>query len=55
MTLGTWTDGGSTSDSGTWEPCGAERTIDMGNMYAGKDFWCVVHAQFCCGVDEQHI
>ena len=37
MTLGTWTDGVS-EDPGTWTPFSAERTIDMGNVYAGKDF-----------------
>jgi hypothetical protein len=38
MTLGTWTDGASIDDPGTWSPVGTERTIDTGNMYAGKDF-----------------
>ena len=36
MTLGTWTDGSSVSDPGTWSPSSPERTIDMGNVYAGK-------------------
>lgn len=38
MTLGTWTDGASIDDPGTWSPFSTERTIDMGNVYAGKDF-----------------
>jgi sucrose-6-phosphate hydrolase SacC (GH32 family) len=39
MTLGTWTDGRSPSEAGTWTPFSAERTIDYGNLYAGKDMW----------------
>ena len=36
MTLGRWTDGISVDDPGTWTPLGPERTIDMGNVYAGQ-------------------
>jgi|EP01043_Picozoa_sp_COSAG02_P008517 hypothetical protein len=47
MTLGTWTDGASVDDPGTWTPFSTERTIDMGNLYAGTP-------TIIMSADEQH-
>jgi hypothetical protein len=37
MTLGTWTDGSTTDEPGTFLAAGPEKVIDQGQVYAGKE------------------